>query len=246
MSDGEDEELKSSIRLALEAAEAANDASSEIAAMKGDVEAAADRIDRFARSVKPLLLGVLVGSVTVIGLGSLMYFRTLSEMRTATATQLEALTMFSTSVTELNEQLEFVGQMTDHLANYQTSQDEGMTGLGDRIDGSATVVATQIAQEAEATRTALSEAITANGTATQEALVSGMSDLQLALSRMLADGLGTQTSSTSTTQSSATAASSASNDAPAAAATPARPARSTATTPRRAAAPAPNPFRVSQ
>ena len=245
MSDGEDEELKSSIRLALEAAEAANDASSEIAAMKGDVEAAADRIDRFARSVKPLLIGVLVGSITVIGLGSLMYFRTLSEMRTATATQLEALTMFSTSVTDLNAQLEFVTQMTDHLATYQTSQDEGMTGLGDRIDGSATVVATQIAQEAEATRTALSEAIETNGTATQEALVSGMSDLQLALSRMLADGVAPQASSASSTPSSAAASSSTSSAAPAAAAAaaPSRPARRTAA-PRRA--PAPNPFRVSQ
>jgi hypothetical protein len=94
-------DLENSIQLALEAAAAANDSAEDVARLSADTQAAAARLDDFARVMKPVMMGVVAGAVLAIGLGGLVYLRTLSDMRAATATQTEALTVFSKSVADL-------------------------------------------------------------------------------------------------------------------------------------------------
>lgn len=188
------QELQDSIRLALEAAEAANDAADEIDAMQQATEKAAHRIDRFGATVKPLMIGTLLGSVIVIGLGGLVYFRTLSEMRTATATQLEALTMFASRVEALDARIAEAEGLGTKLDEMQVAQTEALTALGARLDGMGLNFAEEITTYSEAAGSlsdeiagTLTKTVEQNHVKTRDAMMAGLSDLQLAMSRLMAD-----------------------------------------------------------
>ncbi|MFA8387601.1 MAG: hypothetical protein ACEPO2_18440 [Pelagibaca sp.] len=189
-------EIETSIQLALEAAAAANDAASDVATLSSDTKAAADRLDSFAQVMKPVMIGVVAGSVLAIAIGGLVYFRTLSEMRLATATQMEALALFSTSVDDLKAQIAAMETLDETLATLQTDQQDAFAAL------EATVQTAIRNPEAEAGAQSdtegaspldqqmlrgLSDTVEQNHQATRDAVTQGLSDLQLALSRMLAD-----------------------------------------------------------
>jgi len=142
-----------------------------------------------------MMMGVVAGAVLAILLGGLVYFRTLSEMRLATATQMEALAVFSTSVDELNSQIGSLETLSETLATLQTDQDTAFTELEATLL-SALQTATETAEaDAEAAASpldgqmlrSLSETVQQNHQDTRDAVTQGLSDLQLALSRMLAD-----------------------------------------------------------
>ena len=106
--DKEDKGLDEAVRIALEAASAANDASSEIENIKSDSKLAADRTEAFRKRISTVVFGALGGAVIAIALGSLVYYRTISEMRKANATQIEALALFAESVDDLTASVEEV------------------------------------------------------------------------------------------------------------------------------------------
>jgi hypothetical protein len=187
-------ELDSSIQLAIEAAAAANDAAGDVETLASETRAAAARLDKFAQVMKPVMMGVVAGAVLAILLGGLVYFRTLSEMRLATATQMEALTLFSTSVDDLKAQIGTLETLGETLATLQTDQDAAFTALEDSVlaalqsstetddtdSGTATALDSQMLRS-------LSDTVQQNHEDTRDAVTQGLSDLQLALSRMLAD-----------------------------------------------------------
>ncbi len=187
-------EIESSIQLALEAAAAANDAASDVETLSSETQAAAARLDAFAKVMKPVMMGVVAGAVLAILLGGLVYFRTLSEMRIATATQMEALTLFSTSVDDLKTQIGALETLGDTLATLQTDQDTAFTALEATL-----LAALQTATETEDADTeaaspmdsqmlrSLSDTVQQNHQDTRDAVTQGLSDLQLALSRMLVE-----------------------------------------------------------
>lgn len=188
-------EIESSIQLALEAAAAANDAASDVESLSSDTQAAAARLDKFAKVMKPMMMGVVAGAVLAILLGGLVYFRTLSEMRLATATQMEALAVFSTSVDELNSQIGSLETLSETLATLQTDQDTAFTELEATLLSALQTVTETAEADAEAAASpldgqmlrSLSENVQQNHQDTRDAVTQGLSDLQLALSRMLAD-----------------------------------------------------------
>lgn len=185
-------DLENSLQLAIEAAAAANDAANDVATLSSETHAAADRLDKFAQVMKPLMLGLIAGAVLAIALGGLVYFRTLSEMRVATATQMEALALFSTSVGDLQEQVGSLETLGDTLTTLQTEQDTAFT----RLEATVQAALETPAPEAETDGTdpldpqmlrSLSDTVEQNHQQTRDAFIQGLSDLQLALSRMLAD-----------------------------------------------------------
>lgn len=187
-------EIESSIQLALEAAAAANDAAGDIETLSSDTKAAAARLDRFAQVMKPVMMGVVAGAVLAIILGGLVYFRTLSEMRLATATQMEALTLFSTSVDDLKAQIGSLESMGETLATLQDNQDAAFAALDATVQAAlqSAEAGTQTDPEAGSALDSqmlrsLSDTVQQNHQDTRDAVTQGLSDLQLALSRMLAD-----------------------------------------------------------
>lgn len=189
----ENTELQDTIRLALEAAEAANDAAAEVSRLQSETAAAAARLDRFGARLRPMMIGLLAGAGVSIALGGLVYFKTLAEMRRTSATQIEALAIFQESVTQLNGQLEAVAGLSERMAKLEgisnenrelilteltTIHDQMASQLGDYSD-TAGSLQSQIA-------TTLTERVDEGTQKTVEALKAGISDLQLALSKMIA------------------------------------------------------------
>lgn len=187
-------EIESSIQLALEAAAAANDAASDVETLSSETQAAAARLDKFAQVMKPVMMGVVAGAVLAILLGGLVYFRTLSDMRVATATQMEALALFSTSVDDLKAQIEEMQTLGDTLATLQTEQDTAFTALEATLlaalqpDPETENADTEAASPLDSQMLrSLSDTVQQNHQDTRDAVTQGLSDLQLALSRMLVE-----------------------------------------------------------
>lgn len=186
-------DLDNSIQLALEAATAANDSAEDVARVASDTAAAADRLDRFAARLRPLMLGLIAGGVLAAGVGSLIYLRTLGEMRSTAATQMEALSVFTTSVKDLRAELEAIGDLDARLTAMETAQAEGAAALAAALDEG--LAALQDAEAAGATPQLLrsiAETAQAEAQETRDAFALGLSDLQLAMTKMLADRAGAE------------------------------------------------------
>ncbi len=182
-------ELESSIQLALEAAAAANDAASDVETLSSDTKAAAARLDKFAQVMKPVMMGVVAGAVLAIILGGLVYFRTLSEMRLATATQMEALALFSTSVDDLKTQIGSLETLGETLTALQSEQDSAFTALEAKVEAALQPPepeSTASPLDSQMLRS-LSDTVAQNHQDTRDAFTQGLSDLQLALTRMMAE-----------------------------------------------------------
>lgn len=189
-------DLENSIHMALEAAAAANDTAEDVARLASDVNAAAGRLDRWGKQMKPVMLGVAAGAVLAVGLGGLIYMRTLSEMRTATATHIEALAVFSKSMAEVQTQMAGLAALQTEVASLAPAQEAGLA----RIDAA---LAEQLARHAETMTAAIPtedpaasqmlrgvvEAVEGQHKGTRDAFTAGLSDLQLAMTRMLAEEL---------------------------------------------------------
>lgn len=189
-------DLENSIQLALEAAAAANDSAEDVARLSADTQAAADRLDGFAKVMKPVMMGVVAGAVLAIGLGGLVYLRTLSDMRTATATQTEALTLFSKSVADLQAQLDAFNAAIETLAALGPAQAAGFDDLRATLEAQFTEMQIGLSDaasdEANPATTpqmlrSLSQSMQESHVETRADFAAGLSDLQLALTRMLAD-----------------------------------------------------------
>ena len=257
----QDDELQESIRLAVEAAEAANDTAAEVSRLKADTLVAAEKIQSFGGKMKPILIGTLIGAVGSMGLAGLIYFRTVGEMRTTAATQIEALTLFTQSVEQLDGQLSAVSELTAVLADMQGKTDMGfedvkmtVTDVHElilSIQQEAKDAAEMAAAEMEAAgeedsspmqsqmASTILDAVEKGHTETQAAILAGNSDLQLALTRMLADGLAPQPAQ----KKQATATSGGSTQSkPKPAASKPKPKAKPKAKPRSTARPASNPF----
>ena len=184
-------ELENSIQLALEAATAANDSAEDVARVSTETLAAAARLDKFAKGMKPLLFGVVAAAVLCVALAGLVYLRTLSDMRTATATQIEALTVFSKSVGDLQAQLETLGDMSAQVAAIEAAQTAGL----ERLEAAMSAETARLAEAISGTEDpaapqmlrGLVDRIEASHGETRDAFAKGLSDLQLAMTRMLAE-----------------------------------------------------------
>lgn len=190
-------DLENSIRIALEAAETANESAEEVSRLGAAAQQSANKLDAFARVIKPVAIGCLAGALISTALGGLVYLRTLSEMRTATATQIEALAVFSTSLEELREEIDGMSASSEMLAGYTDTQESRHAELLTAIDGIETgTMAEPASVELPADVQALpqllrgvTDAIEEAHVETRDQFTAGLSDLQLSMARMLADEL---------------------------------------------------------
>ncbi|NVO22086.1 hypothetical protein [Donghicola mangrovi] len=189
----ENTELQDTIRLALEAAEAANDAAAEVSRLQSETAAAAARLDRFGARLRPMMIGLLAGAGVSIALGGLVYFKTLAEMRRTSATQIEALAIFQESVTQLNGQLEAVAGLSERLAKLEGINNDNREAILTELTSMHDQMASQLGDYSDTAgslqsqiATTLTERVDAGTQKTVEAMQAGISDLQLALSKMIA------------------------------------------------------------
>ena len=208
----ETNELQEAIKLALEAAEAANDAASEVSRLQSETSAAAARLDRFGARLRPMMIGLLAGAGVSIALGGLVYFKTLAEMRRTSATQIEALAIFQESVTELNGQLEAVAGLSERMAKLEGLSNENRDVVMTQLTEMSDQMSSQLGNYSDTAgnlqsqiATTLSERVDAGTQMTVEAMKAGISDLPLALSKMIAAAVTTTPSAANTASKPAAA-----------------------------------------
>ena len=198
MSTGTPQSLEDSIRLAIEAAEAANDVAAEISQMKGEYERAATRLERTRKNLVIIALGGFAAVATAVTFGALVYFQTLGDMQAANDTQLEALTMFSTSVQDLNGAVGEVDKIVMAYMENSDAQSMAAAQMDERMTAFETDMATQIemltdkaGQMQPQMATAIKMHMDEVAGGMLENVQLAMSDLQLAISKMLATEMAT-------------------------------------------------------
>ncbi|MHA7849771.1 hypothetical protein [Roseovarius sp.] len=187
-------DLDSGIRLAIEAAEAATDSVAELDAVQSDITRAADRLDATGRRMTPILLGMLAGTaVSVVGAG-LVYFNTLGRLDTAYNTQIEALAMFADRVEALDTHIAAAAALSDRLTQLDQTLLAQIGALDSRISELQQGLTTELSGMSASVSGActqigstLIDTVTDAHDVTRADSLKAASDLQLALSRMLAE-----------------------------------------------------------
>ena len=195
-------ELENAIRIAIEAADAANSAAADIAEMKRQYKDASEKLVEARKSFGLFSVGIFMGVATALGVAGFMFFKTTGELKTTHATQIEALTVFSESVLELRQTLVQVEDVRDEILITLEQHNQSKTDFGS--------AASELVQNVEALNATVSEKIdmmiaensalqpqmaaTLTGqfedelTMLKEDMQGNISDLQLALSKMIASG----------------------------------------------------------
>ena len=222
--------LESTIQLALEAAEAANDAAAELTPLKEGIESSTGRLDTTRRFVTRSVAAALGAATLMLVMAALIYFQTLSNLRMATASQIETMALLTENIAQVEAALVRAAELEASIARLDGLEDRVGAVVGTRADAmredllaAIPEVTASAAEIADALDTQLGEIVALNA------------DLEAALSQLIVAGFDTRPTGTPAAGSADTGP----------AAQPATPPRSAPTPDRarapRAAAPRPEP-----
>ncbi|WP_412563292.1 hypothetical protein [Thalassobius sp. MITS945101] len=185
----ESPDIQEAIKIALASADTAGDAAVMAEKQANSMSNKAEWVDR---KLVPFGIGGLVAVTLCAGLSGLVYFRTLSDLRTARDTHVEALHLFSQHVTTLQETVAKAEMMIESQAGEKVELAAALDGITKRI---ATMEG-QIKESSDVTMAALgtgpdgfaarlAETMDPRVDAIRDEVMGGMSDLHLALSQKL-------------------------------------------------------------
>lgn len=196
-------ELENAIRIAIEAADAANSSAADIAEMKRQYKDAASQMEQQRKNFTYFSLGVMGSLVVVVGACGFIFFKTMSETKRTNATSIEALNVLTQNVAEIRTALGEINAVNESMAAFVQSQDVAMGALkGEITDLTATLTqeVSTMANEAVSMQpqfaTTLQEQFSAKITDLQSETAAQIADLQVALSKMLAQGFATMPATT--------------------------------------------------
>lgn len=112
---GESDETNDSIRRALEAAEAANDAANDLAQLSAAHKAFAAAVIKSQRRNTAIASGAALGTVVALGLAGLVYFRSVADLREASEVQATAAELLVEQITRFEELLPLVEEKQHEL-----------------------------------------------------------------------------------------------------------------------------------
>lgn len=177
------------IKIALASAETASDAASLAEDTSKKLSDKADWVDR---KLIPAAIGGMVGIVICTGLSAMVYYRTLSDLRTARDTHVEALHLFTQNV----NQLKMTVEEAQDMITSQSAERQMMTNAFDNMNAKIDTLAMQLAESNAMTNTVMGEGpegfaghlntlIEPQIDQARDDVLAGISDLQLALSQKL-------------------------------------------------------------
>lgn len=130
-----DQELAEGVKRALEAASIANDAAEEVATLSEQSRKAVQDALASQKRLTSIALGALVGSVISLGLGGLIYVRSVADLREAAELQALANKATIEQIQSLSKTLEAAqGTLTD-LGAINDQIAARIDGLADRFSG---------------------------------------------------------------------------------------------------------------
>lgn len=188
--------LEDSVRLAIEAAGAANAVAADISQMKAEYEAAAGRLDTTRKHITTIAVAGIGAVALTVGFGALVYFRTLGELERANATQMEALTVFAETVGQLTASLEGVQEITAAYEKMAETEGTTQSEIVARLDAMQTVMVSEMAAlsateppadpMAPQIARSIEEHVDEASQSVKDEVRLAVSDLQVALAKMIA------------------------------------------------------------
>ncbi|MBL6602779.1 MAG: hypothetical protein O2938_10025 [Proteobacteria bacterium] len=98
-------DIQDSIKIALDAADAATDVTAEYGKIKRENQALEGSVKKIHRSTTIIFFSAIIGVVVTSIFAGLIYFRTMSDLNAITSTSREALIVFAENVNEVNTTL---------------------------------------------------------------------------------------------------------------------------------------------
>ena len=98
-------DIQDSIKIALDAADAATDVTAEYGKIKRENQALEGSVKKIQRSTTIIFFSAVIGVVVTSIFAGLVYFRTMSDLNAITSTSREALVVFAENVNEVNTSL---------------------------------------------------------------------------------------------------------------------------------------------
>lgn len=178
------DQLKDSIRRALESASAANDAAEECSTIVADARKAIAAATEAQRKLTAIAWGALAGALACAAIGGVVYLRSLADLREASELQAAANKASIEQIQSMTAQLEQAQTALETFSQLEAGVSARIDGLGDRLSSDierivgessavqpqfATAIKTHIDQAMNQTRgevlTALAELEAAGGAA---------------------------------------------------------------------------------
>lgn len=180
-------ELEESIRLALEAAQAATDAAGEIGPMQHGIEIAVMRVENLRKFMTHAVIAMLGASVVIVAIAALVYFQTLSNMRTATATQIEATAVVTDSIEQMDLALGRTEALVAEIKELDALEGRLTEAMMAALEGQdQTVAAETSVQTLSVVKAALMQE--------RKEIAALLSDMEMALSKLISTGFGVPSS----------------------------------------------------
>jgi uncharacterized spore protein YtfJ len=140
--------VEDSIKIALDAADMATSAASELDRIKLDNSSVRDEMKRVYRKVSIVFASALVGTAVSLLGAAVIYYKTLSGMETANNTSLEALVIFADNIDKLTAAVSSVSDMTGKLGEISSvaeATNQAVSGLGEKVSSSESGLNAQLA-----------------------------------------------------------------------------------------------------
>ena len=135
--------VQESIKLALDAADAATDVTSEYSQVKREHKKLEQKVSQIHRYTNMTFVTAMVTAIFCLGFTALLYFKTINEQKMMSSTNLEGIKVFSENIQELNNVLvELNGALAQQseLVALNRESSEKMTEMMALIDASSTAM----------------------------------------------------------------------------------------------------------
>lgn len=171
--------LKDGIRRALEAASAANDAAEEFSALSEQTrKAIADALAAQKRA-SVIATGSLVGALLCVGLGGLVYLRSMADLREAAEIQAAANKATIEQAQYLAQSVDTATKAADRIAELDEKFSAQIDGLGDRLQGEIDRIAQDSAALQPQIATTISEKVTASVEQFRGEILTALAELEV-------------------------------------------------------------------
>ena len=157
--------VQESIKLALDAADAATDVTSEYSQVKREHKKLESKVSQIHKYTTITFVTAMAAAVAGIGFSAVLYFKTLGELRLMTTTNREGLVVFAENIDELNSVLADLNVALEQQAELVTLNKESsdkMTQMMQLIETTSQALTNEMKASAEAmavSNKALSESL---------------------------------------------------------------------------------------
>ena len=142
----DDDDVSESVKRALEAAATATDSAEEAAGVSEAAEQALAAAARSQRKVTALASGLLVAAVASAGMGTLIYLRSVADLREAAELQSAATLAMVEQIKLISETISSAETTLKTTEEQRQELSARIDGLGDRISGDISTLATNAGQ----------------------------------------------------------------------------------------------------